>query len=140
MEKLDSTGKPAALLVVREIDAEAWQFEGPVKAQIQVRVNRREITYPRGGEENWWELGQEIPPLRIAYPLNEDGYEVTFALTIINGDVVTELASQWVETVKRLPFSGQYQVKAFHPGSKTSTGRVTALITYEIAERGKSSD
>jgi len=68
---------------------------------------------------------QVLPPMK-------NSYDISFTMITLHNGQETEMISQWVESVKSLPFNGEYELHAYHPASKTRSGNVSASVIYEI--------
>jgi len=132
--RTNNSGSVETLLIVRGVRAYNLQFNEGVKVKVVANVNGNKFVYPSGTQAEWLEIGQNMSPQKFVLPPMKNGYDVKFTMTTLYEGKETEMISQWVESIKNLPFAGQYELHAFHPASRTRSGEVSASVMYEIRD------
>jgi hypothetical protein len=121
-------------LIIRGVKAYEFQNES-VKVKVIATVNGIKYVYPSGTKAEWLEIGKNMSAQSFILPPTKNSYDISFTMVTLHEGKEIEMISQWVESIKNLPFNGEYELHAYHPASKTRSGNVSASILYEIIKQ-----
>ena len=119
-------------LVIKGVRAYELQHAEGLAVRVIADVNGIEFVYPSGTQAKWLEIGPNMSPQKFRLPSSTTGYEVSFKMVTKYQGQETYMISQWKESIKELPFEGEYNLHDYHPASDTRSGTVSATVIYAL--------